>query len=171
MTEALTDFGWFRPGLEELAPGLRVSGLVYGIYCSKTDAGWVKVGSVNADRATENLRRDIYAGQERYLFVIEAAAHVAAENLIHGALAPHAHAKHKDCFSLLPMELLARCVEVVKPLNERAIALSADRLLRAAREEHHAEIARYERREQVFLMQIEMLMPLLMDLSKQRSQC
>ena len=161
MSEELTDFGWFAPGLEGLAPGLHASGLVYGIYCNKTDAGWVKVGSVNADRARENLRRDIYVGQSKYLFVLECAMHVAVENAIHVALAAHAHPTHKDCFSLTPRDLMQKCVEFVRAANERAIQTTTEAAMQRARDETAARFAAYDHRERVLLGLVECLAPLM----------
>ena len=157
----MTEFGWFRPGLEGLAPGLRVSGVVYGIQCNKLDSSWTKIGSVNYDRVVDNLKRDVYAGQSRYLFVIEAAVHISAEDTIHATLSAFAHAKHKDCFSILPRDLLMRCIEIVKPLNDRAMRICAEPFIREIREAHDAERVQCMNRERVNLAIIEALFPLL----------
>lgn len=157
----ITEFGWFSPGLESLAPGLKASGVVYGIYCNKTDTSWVKIGSVNIERVRDNLRRDIYAGQTKYLFVLDVAMHVAAEDTIHRSLAAHAHPKHSDCFSLTPCDLMQRCIQIVQPLNLRTIQTTAEPLIGQLREQHRQDLAAFEQRERVFLAQLECFTPLL----------
>lgn len=161
MSDEMTEFGWFRPGLESLAPGLHASGVVYGIWCNKLDNSWTKIGSVNYDRVAENLKRDIYNGQTKYLFVIEAAVHVSIEDTIHATLKQYAHTKYKDCFSVLPRDLLLRCIDIVKPINEKTMRMCAEPFLRDIREQHENELSHYTNRERVMLLQLETLMPLL----------
>ena len=166
MNGDMTEYGWFAPGLESLPPGLMASGVVYAIHCSKVDSNWIKVGSVNIDRVSENLHREIYNQQNKYLFVLEAVLHVAVENEIHMALHSSAHPKHRDCFSLNPWDLLQECVKMVKCANEKALRVCAESFLASERMSFQKQLVNYENREKVFLAQIECLLPLLAKLVK-----
>ena len=72
---------------------------------------------------------------------------------------------HRDCFALLPNDLMARCVDVVKASNDAAMLNMARAVLRDEIEALHSrctrELATTAEREAVLLGQIRALGPLL----------
>lgn len=163
---SLAEWGRFRPGLEALPPGLLPSGCVYAIRCAKVGDDYVKVGSVQGDRLRENLRRDVYAGQTQYIFLIDAVLHVAAETACHGALGATglAHPAHRDCFRLAPDEIFNRCADVIKRANREALVALARRVLQdtttpAQKRRRRERRERAEHREDTILRVVNHLLP------------